>query len=128
VRKNHAEALIFREAALNRLGYQYLNSRKIEDALGIFKLNILGPSDLFTKEGFIFVYQDVHDKFKFEGDFIVMRPYLPDKLGPQDTDESSDFYDAIEWLLENIPNHNGRRGVEWLLWQDGLRPKIFTVP
>lgn len=72
----------------------------------------LGPSWLFTEEGYIFVYQDCRGKFKSEGEFVVMRPHQPAKRGPQDTDESSDTYDTIEWLLKNIPNHNGRVG-QW---------------
>ncbi len=72
----------------------------------------LGPSDLFTKEGFIFVYQDIRGRFKSEGDYLVLRPYLPDKRSPQDIDEASDTYDTIEWLLKNIPLHNGRVG-QW---------------
>lgn len=70
----------------------------------------LGPNSLYTKEGFIFVYQDVRGKFKSEGEFIVMKPYKPEKRSPRDTDESSDTFDTIEWLLKNIPNHNGRVG------------------
>ena len=31
---------------------------------------VLGPSDLFTKEGFIFVYQDVRGRYLSEGTFI----------------------------------------------------------
>lgn len=72
----------------------------------------LGPSVDFAKEGFIFVYQDVRGQFKSEGDFVVMRPIKPDKRNQADTDESSDVYDTIEWLLKNIPNHNGRLG-QW---------------
>jgi putative CocE/NonD family hydrolase len=72
----------------------------------------LGPSDLFTKEGFIFVYQDIRGRFKSEGDYAVLRPYLPDKRNPQDIDESSDTHDTVEWLLKNIPQHNGRVG-QW---------------
>jgi putative CocE/NonD family hydrolase len=72
----------------------------------------LGPSRDFAKEGYIFVYQDVRGKFKSEGDFVVMRPIKPDKRGSRDTDESTDTYDTIEWLLKNIPNHNGRAG-QW---------------
>src|ERR1700688_4232756 len=30
----------------------------------------LGPSDLFTKEGFIFVYQDVRGRYLSEGTFV----------------------------------------------------------
>ena len=31
---------------------------------------VLGPSDTFTKEGFIFVYQDVRGRYLSEGKFI----------------------------------------------------------
>lgn len=73
----------------------------------------LGPSPHsfeFEEEGFIFVFQDVRGKFKSEGEFTVMRPYTPNKTGKQ-TDESSDTYDTIEWLLKNIANNNGRAGL-----------------
>lgn len=70
----------------------------------------LGPSADFAKEGYIFVYQDVRGQFKSEGDFVVMRPIVANKRGPSDTDESTDVYDTIEWLLKNVPNHNGRVG------------------
>lgn len=73
--------------------------------------NRLGPNDLYRREGFIFVYQDVRGKYMSEGEFVVMRPHKPDKRGPQDTDESSDTYDTIEWLLDNVPNNNGRVGI-----------------
>ena len=72
----------------------------------------LGPNDLYASEGFIFVYQDVRGKFKSEGDFVVMKPHKTVKQGPQDTDESSDTYDTIEWVLKNVPGHNGRIG-QW---------------
>jgi len=73
---------------------------------------VLGPNPFYAAEGFIFVYQDVRGKFKSEGEFVVMRPHKPIKRNPQDTDESSDTYDTIEWLLKNIPGHNGRVG-QW---------------
>jgi putative CocE/NonD family hydrolase len=72
----------------------------------------LGPNKQYAEEGFIFVYQDVRGKFKSEGEFVVMEPHITLKQDPQDTDESSDTYDTIEWILENIPNHNGRVG-QW---------------
>ena len=74
--------------------------------------NRLGPNDLYPGEGFIFVYQDVRGKFKSEGDFIVMKPHITKKQNSRDTDESSDTFDTIEWLLKNISNHNGRVG-QW---------------
>lgn len=72
----------------------------------------LGPNRDYAREGFIFVYQDVRGKFRSEGEFVVMRPHRKVKRGPRDTDESSDTYDTIEWLLKNVPNHNGRVG-QW---------------
>lgn len=73
---------------------------------------VLGPNPSYAEEGFIFVYQDVRGKFKSEGEFVVMRPHLGAKRSPKDTDESGDTYDTIEWLLTNIPGHNGRVG-QW---------------
>lgn len=74
--------------------------------------NQLGPSPLFAKEGFIFVYQDVRGRTMSEGDFAWMRAYKPKKSGPTDADETTDTWDTIEWLLKNIPNNNGRVG-QW---------------
>lgn len=71
----------------------------------------LGPSEHFEKEGFIFVYQDARGRYMSEGEFQQVRPYVPNKRGPQDIDESTDTYDTIEWLLKNMPNHNGRVGM-----------------
>ena len=34
-----------------------------------------------------------------------------DHSGPRDTDESTDVWDTIDWLLKNVPNHNGRVGL-----------------
>jgi len=71
----------------------------------------VGPSPRFAGEGFIFVYQDVRGRWMSEGTFEDMRPHLDRKSGPKDIDESTDTYDTIEWLLKNVPNHNGRVGM-----------------
>jgi hypothetical protein len=71
----------------------------------------LGPSDRFMRDGYIFVYQDVRGRMMSEGEFADVRPHLPAKSGPADIDESTDTYDTIEWLLKNIPKHNGRVGM-----------------
>ena len=86
----------------------------------------LGPNALYAEEGFIFVYQDVRGKFKSEGDFVVMRPHKAVKQGKQDTDESSDTYDTIEWLLKNIPNHNGRVG-QWGISYPGFQTVMGMI-
>ncbi|HVW02361.1 MAG TPA: CocE/NonD family hydrolase, partial [Planctomycetaceae bacterium] len=71
----------------------------------------LGPSPIFGKEAYIFVYQDVRGRWMSEGEFVNMRPYLANKQGPQDFDETSDAYDTIDWLVKHVPNHNGKVGM-----------------
>jgi len=71
----------------------------------------LGPSEQFQKDGFIFVYQDARGRYMSEGQFQQVRPFVPDKKSSKDIDESTDTYDTIEWLLKNIPHHNGRVGM-----------------
>ncbi|PAU92810.1 X-Pro dipeptidyl-peptidase [Aliifodinibius salipaludis] len=61
------------------------------------------------KEGFIFVCQDVRGRWMSEGDYTTMTPNRED---PDKIDESSDTYDTVEWLINNIPNNNGKVG-QW---------------
>ncbi len=72
----------------------------------------LGPSPLFGKAGYIFVYQDVRGRWMSEGEFVNMRPHRAQKEGPTDIDESTDTYDTIDWLLKQVHNHNGKVG-QW---------------
>lgn len=71
----------------------------------------LGPSEEFTKQGFIFVFQDVRGKFMSEGEYDNMRAYIPQKKNNKDIDESSDTYDTIDWLIKNLKHHNGNVGI-----------------
>lgn len=71
----------------------------------------LGPSMAYTKEKFIFVYQDVRGRFMSEGDYVNMTPHVANKKKKQ-VDESTDTYDTIEWLLKHVDNHNGKVG-QW---------------
>src|SRR5580658_5680099 len=71
----------------------------------------LGPGEVFTKEGFIFVEQDVRGRYLSEGTFIDMPVHKTHFSGPADTDESTDTWDTIDWLVKNIPNNNGRVGM-----------------
>jgi putative CocE/NonD family hydrolase len=71
----------------------------------------LGPSELFAKDKYIFVYQDVRGKQMSEGEFMDMRPEKNTHNGPKDVDESTDTYDSIDWLVKNIPNNNGKVGM-----------------
>jgi putative CocE/NonD family hydrolase len=71
----------------------------------------IGPSPQLVKEGYIFVYQDVRGRWMSEGDYVNMRPHKAKKDGPQDTDESTDTYDTIDWLVKHVANNNGKVGL-----------------
>lgn len=70
----------------------------------------LGPSSQLMRDGYIFVYQDGRGRWMSEGVFNEMTPHVADKKSNKDVDEASDTYDTIEWLLKNLPNHNGKVG------------------
>ncbi|MDO7845559.1 CocE/NonD family hydrolase [Hymenobacter sp. M29] len=75
-----------------------------------------GPSRELSQEKYIFVYQDVRGRYMSEGQFEEMTPAgttYPDSqaLFKSSISESSDTYDTIEWLLKNVPGHNGRVGM-----------------
>jgi putative CocE/NonD family hydrolase len=78
----------------------------------------LGPSDEFAKRGYVFVVQDVRGRTMSEGTHVFSPPHNPRKRD-KDHDESSDTYDTVEWLLKNVPNHNGKVGV-WGISQPGF--------
>ncbi len=71
----------------------------------------LGPSKIFTREKYIYVYQDVRGKFMSGGIYEDVRPFIPNKKNNKDIDESSDVYDTIDWLIKNIENNNGKVGM-----------------
>lgn len=84
---------------------------------------IVGPSQEFTREGYIFIYQDARGRFRSEGEFVH---HLPFDRNPERPNESTDTYDTIEWLLENVPNHNGRAG-QWGISWDGWETSMGMI-
>jgi uncharacterized protein len=98
----------------------------------------IGPSPHLMRDKYIFVYQDVRGRYMSEGTWTNMTPNIPDatvkKVGkgknakpdPTQVDESSDTYDAIEWLLKNLKFHNGRVG-QWGISYPGFYAIAGTV-
>ena len=76
------------------------------DKYGVY----IGPSETMIRDKYIFVSQDVRGRYKSEGSWTNMTPHIKNKKTNNDVDESSDTYDAIEFLLKTIPNNNGRVG------------------
>ena len=63
-------------------------------------------SEMFS-DGYIFVFQDIRGRYASEGKFEMLHT-APDVKG---VNESTDAYDTIEWLVKNVPNNNGRVGM-----------------
>jgi uncharacterized protein len=62
-----------------------------------------------AREGYIYVCGDIRGRYKSEGEFVMSRP-LADHHDPKAIDESTDTYDTVAWLLQNVPGNNGRAG------------------
>ncbi|MEO0008137.1 MAG: hypothetical protein RJA20_2333 [Bacteroidota bacterium] len=68
-----------------------------------------------ARAGYIFVFQDVRGRYMSEGNFVDVRPYIPTNdpspKGKKQTDEATDTYDTVDWLLKYATGNNGRVGV-----------------
>lgn len=62
-----------------------------------------------AKDGYIFVIQNLRGRFQSEGVF-KLSSYV-DLNDPKATNETTDAYDTIGWLVKNIPDNNGRVGI-----------------
>jgi putative CocE/NonD family hydrolase len=78
-------------------------------------------------DGYIRVVQNIRGRFESEGEFEMNRP--PRSLSnPKATDEVTDAWDSIDWLVKNVPNNNGRVGIAgtsydgWLVMEAALNP------
>ena len=86
----------------------------------------LGPSEAFEHEGFIFVFQDVRGKFRSEGEFVNMRPQDAYKRGNKATDDATDTYDTIDWLIKNVEGNNGKVGM-WGTSYPGYYTSVASI-
>jgi uncharacterized protein len=62
-----------------------------------------------AQDGYIFVLQNLRGRFKSEGVFHLSS--WVDLSDPKATNETTDAYDSIDWLLNNVPNNNGKVGM-----------------
>jgi putative CocE/NonD family hydrolase len=74
-------------------------------------LDELPPGDdVFVGAGYIRVFQDVRGKYGSEGAYF-MTPAPMGPLNATGTDDTTDAYDTIDWLVKNIPESNGKVGM-----------------
>jgi len=84
------------------------------------------PSSLkeLTQDGYIFVFQNLRGRFKSEGVFNLSS--WVDLKDPKATNETTDAYDSIEWLIKNVPNNNGKVGMFGVSY-DGLTTALTLL-
>jgi hypothetical protein len=61
-------------------------------------------------DGYIQVFQDIRGRFGSEGEFLMYRAPRGEFNRTQ-TDESTDAWDTVDWLVKNVEGHNGRAGI-----------------
>ena len=77
-----------------------------------------------AQDGYIFVFQNLRGRFKSEGVFDLSS--WVDLNDPKATNETTDAYDSIEWLLKNVPNNNGKVGMFGVSY-DGLTTALALL-
>jgi uncharacterized protein len=77
-----------------------------------------------AQDGYIFVIQNLRGRFKSEGTFkLTSQVNLSD---PTSTNETTDAYDSIEWLVKHVPNNNGKVGMYGVSY-DGLTSALALL-
>lgn len=64
----------------------------------------------WADDGYIIVFQDIRGKHGSKGDYVMTRPPRG-PLNPTATDDTTDAYDTIDWLVKNLPESNGKVGM-----------------
>ncbi|MGA9544300.1 MAG: CocE/NonD family hydrolase [Candidatus Sulfotelmatobacter sp.] len=77
-----------------------------------------------AQDGYIFVIQNLRGRFKSEGTFNLSS--WVDLSNPKATNETTDAYDSIDWLVKNVPNNNGNVGMYGVSY-DGLTTALALL-
>ena len=59
------------------------------------------------EDGYILAFQNIRGRFQSEGQFVMQGPPR-DRSDAKATDESSDAYDTVDWLVKNLPETSGK--------------------
>ena len=79
------------------------------------------------KDGYIFVFQDTRGRGASTGHYVTLSP-IRDKSVPNSTDESTDTYDTIDWIVKNVPRNNGRVGTLGISYGGFLTTRALVDP
>src|SRR5947207_1549264 len=77
-----------------------------------------------AQDGYIFVIQNLRGRFKSEGAFDLTSQV--DLSNPKSTNETTDAYDSIEWLVKNVPNNSGKVGMYGVSYDDFWKKEAWV--
>ena len=99
----HDLPMLLERTPYNASGFAPNNAPKMKDAVWS------GDTD-WADGSYILVWQDIRGKYGSEGDYVMTRP-IRGLLNPTKTDDTTDAYDTIDWLVKNVTGTNGRVGM-----------------
>ncbi len=95
--------ILLERTPYNASGFVPTNSPKMKDAVWS------GNTD-WADGRHILAWQDIRGKYGSEGNMVMTRPPRG-PLNPTKTDDTTDAYDTIDWLVKNVPETNGKVGM-----------------
>ena len=92
VKKNAPDYVVFKEATINNLGYQFLGSQRIKEAIEIFKLNVKAYPESAN------VYDSLAEAYMLEGnkDLAIQNYEKTLALLPNDMNISEEFKERLK--------------------------------
>ena len=94
---------------LTRTPYNAKGRAQRNDSPSMLSLLNMADED-FVKAGYIRVYQDIRGKYGSAGAYEMTRfPRGP--MNHTKTDDSTDAWDTIDWLVKHVPESNGKVGM-----------------
>jgi hypothetical protein len=102
-----------------------LTSHEHSGHLGPILQGYDNATDVIVEDGYIRVVQDVRGKYGSEGDYVMNRP-IHGSQNPTPVDDATDTYDTIEWLVNNVPESNGKVGTLGISY-DGFEPLMALI-
>ena len=88
-------------------------------------MQVSAANAMLLRHGYILVFEDVRGKHGSGGAYVNERP-LVGPLNASGIDHSTDAYDTIDWLVENVAGTNGRVGIAGTSY-DGMMAAMALV-
>ena len=93
---------------LTRTPYNAAKRQRDENPTLLASLTL--ADEAYVENGYIRVYQDVRGKYGSDGGYLMTRPPRG-PLNATSTDDTTDAWDTIDWLVKHLRESNGKVGM-----------------